>query len=45
MWGCPNRVAWPRKAEVQYVWKIEKRKCRECGGNNHRDNRCLSARL
>ena len=35
LWGCPNRAAWPRKAEAQHVKKVEKRKCRECGGDNH----------
>jgi len=27
------------------VQRIEKRKGGECGGNNHRDDRCLSVRL
>ena len=35
LWGCPNRAAWPRRAEAQQVRKVERRKCRECGGNNH----------
>jgi len=35
LWDCPNRVAQPRKAEAQHARKVEKRKCRECGGDNH----------
>ena len=45
LWGCPNRAAWPRKAEVQQVRKAERKKCGECGGNNHREQRCPSVRL
>ena len=45
LWGCPNRVVWPRKAEAQQVRKVEKRKCGECGGNNHQEQRCPSVRL
>ena len=45
LWDCPNRVAWPRRAEAQQVRKVKKRKCRECGGNNHQEQRCPSVRL
>ena len=45
LWGCPNRVAWPRKAEVQQVRRVEKRKYNKCGGNNHQEQRCPSVRL
>jgi len=45
LWGCPNRVAWPRKAEAQQVRRTEKRKCGACGGDNHRDKKCPSVRL
>jgi len=38
-------VAWPRKAEAQHVRRVEKRKYRECGGNNHQEQRCPSVRL
>ena len=44
LWGCLNRVAWP-KAEVQQVRKVERRKCGECGGNNHWEQKCPSVRL
>ena len=45
LWGCPNRAAWPRRAEAQQARKVEKRKYGECGGNNHREQRCPSVRL
>jgi len=45
LWDCPNRVAWPKKAEAQHVRKVEKRKCRECGGDNHWEQKCPSVRL
>ena len=46
LWGCPSRVAQPRKAEAQHVRKVEKRKkCGKCGGNNHREQRCPSVKL
>jgi len=35
LWGYPNRAARPRKAEAQLVRKVERRKCRECGGDNN----------
>jgi len=38
-------VVWPRKTEAQHVRKVEKRKCGECGGNNHQAQRCPSVRL
>jgi len=38
-------VAWSRRAEVQQVRKMEKRKCDECGGNNHWEQKCLLVRL
>ena len=40
LWDCPNRAAWPRRAEVQH-----KRKCGKCGGNNHREQKCPSVKL
>ena len=45
LWGCPNRAAWPRRAEAQQVRKIERRKCGECGGNNHWEQKCPLVRL
>ena len=45
LWGCPNRVAQPRRAEVQQVRKVEERKCDECRGNNYREQRCPSVKL
>jgi len=39
LWGCPNRAAWPKRAEAQHVRKVERRKCGECRGNNHREQR------
>ena len=45
LWGCPNKVVWPRKAEAQHVRKMEKRKCRECGGDNHWKQKCPSVKL
>ena len=45
LWGCPNRVARPRRAEAQQVRKVERRKCRECGGNNHWEQKCPSVKL
>jgi len=45
LWGCPNRAVRPRKAEAQHVRKVEKRKCGECRGNNHKEQRCPSVRL
>ena len=46
LWSCPSRAARPRKAEVQYVRKVEKRKkCGECRGNNHWEQRCPSVKL
>lgn len=45
LWGCPNKVAQPRKAEAQHMRMVKKRKCGECGRNNHRDKRCPSVRL
>jgi len=45
LWGCPNRVVWPRRTEVQHMRKVEMRKCRECSRNNHRDDRCPSVKL
>jgi len=45
LWGCPKRVARPKKTEAQQVKKAEKRKCRECGGNNHQEQRCSSVKL
>jgi len=45
LWGCPNRVARPRRAEAQQVRKVERRKCRECGGSNHWEQKCSSVRL
>ena len=35
LWSCPNRAVWPKRADAQHVRKAEKRKCGECGGNNH----------
>ena len=35
LWGCPNRAAWPRRAEAQQARKVKRRKCGGCGGNNH----------
>ena len=45
LWDCPNRAAWPRRAEAQQVRKVERRKCGECGGNNHWEQRCPSVKL
>jgi len=45
LWGCPNRVARPRKAEVQHVRRVEKRKCGEYGGNNHQEQRYPLVRI
>jgi len=39
LWGCPNRVAQPRKAEAQHVQRVERRKYGEYGGNNHQEQR------
>ena len=39
LWGCPNRVVQPRRAEAQQVRKVERRKCGECSESNHRDDR------
>jgi len=45
LWGCPNRMARPRKTEAQHARKVEKKKCRECRGNNHWEQRCPSVKL
>jgi len=45
LWGCPNRAAQPKKAETQHVRKVEKRKCRECGRDNHWEQKCPLVRL
>ena len=45
LWGCPNKAAQPRRAEAQQVRKVERRKCGECRGNNHREQRCPSVKL
>jgi len=45
LWGCSNRAAWPRRAEAQQVRKVERRKCGECGGNNHWEQKCPLVRL
>ena len=45
LWGYPNKAVWPRKAEAQQVRKVERRKCGECGGNNHWEQKCPSVRL
>ena len=45
LWGCPNRAAWPRKAEAQRVRRVEKRKCGECGRDNHWEQKCPSVKL
>ena len=45
LWGCPNRAVRPRKAEVQHVRKVEKKKYRECGGDNHWEQKCPSVKL
>ena len=45
LWGCPNRAARPKRAEVQQVRKVERRKCGECRGNNHWEQRCPLVRL
>ena len=45
LWGCPNRAVQPRKVEAQHVRRVEKKKYRECGGNNHWEQRCPSVRL
>ena len=45
LWGCPNRVARPRKAKAQQVRKVERRKCGEYGGDNHWEPKCPSVRL
>ena len=45
LWGCLSRVAQPRRVEAQQVKKEERRKCGECGGNNHREQRCPLVRL
>ena len=45
LWDCSKEVAWPRRAEVQHIRKVERRKYGECGESNHRDNRCPSVRL
>ena len=45
LWDCPNKVAWPRRAEAQQVRKMEWKKCSECGGNNHREQKCPSVKL
>jgi len=44
LWGCPNRAAQPKRAEAQQVRKVERRKCRECGGDNHWEPKCPSVR-
>jgi len=38
-------MAQPRRAEVQYERRVERKECGECGGSNHRDDRCPSVRL
>ena len=45
LWGCPNRAVWPKRAKAQQVRKVEKKKCGECGGNNHQEQRCPSVKL
>ena len=45
LWGCLNRAARPRRAEAQQVRKVERRRCRECGGDNHWEPKCPSVRL
>ena len=45
LWGCLNRTAQPKRAEAQHVRKVERRKCGEYGGNNHREQRCPSVKL
>jgi len=45
LWGYLNRAAWPKRAEAQQVRKVERRKCGECGGNNHREQRCPLVKL
>jgi len=45
LWGYPNRAARPGKAKAQHVRKVEKKKCRECRGDNHWEQKCPSVRL
>ena len=45
LWGCPNRATWPKRAEAQQTRRVERRKCGECGGNNHQEQRCPSVKL
>ena len=45
LWGCLNKAAQPRKAEAQHERKVEKRKYRECGGDNHWEQKCPLVRL
>ena len=45
LWGCPNRAVRPRRAEAQQVRKVERKKCGECGGNNHQEQRCPLVKL
>jgi len=45
LWDCPNRAAQPRKAEAQQMRKVEKRKYKEYGGNNHWEQKCPSVKL
>jgi len=45
LWSCPNKAAWPRKAEAQQVRKMERRKYGKCGGNNHWEQKCPSVKL
>ena len=45
LWGCPNRVAQLKRAEAQHERRVERRKCGEYRGNNHREQRCPSVKL
>jgi len=45
LWSCPNRAVRPRRAEVQQVRKVGRRKYGECRGNNHREQRCPLVKL
>ena len=38
-------MAQSRKAEAQHMRRVERKKCGECGGSNHREERCPSVRL
>ena len=45
LWGCPNKAAQQKRAEAQHMRKVERKKCGECGGNNHWEQRCPSVKL